>query len=399
MAYSCARSGFRSAIALILLPLLAHAAEPRPLPVRAVTVTEEAIEGGLLAIHPAPAIELRVETGTRTVACADLLALELRQGKPVPSRTDAAVVLRNGDCLRGAIQGGSSRAVTVHSPVFGTAECPLQAVARIELPVPQPPRPLQAAEKLDRLLLRNNETIEGTLESLDAKGIKFRSALLGDLDVAFDRLAAVVFATQAGAPPKPSQGVVAIAHADDGTTLSGQLQGLKDGGVELQAAFGAALSLRLARLLSLEFRGGRLVYLSDLEPAEARETPFFDLVWHYRRDASVDGNPLRIGERTYRKGLGVHSRCELTYALGGTYARFQTDVGLDEEVGEKGNVDIEVRVDGKVKFERKALTGRDEPLAVTVDVAGAARLTLVVDFGADFDICDHLDWANARLIR
>jgi hypothetical protein len=339
-----------------------------------------------------------VKAEKRKVPCADLLALELRQGRPVPSATDVSLVLRNGDCLRGSIQGGSGRAVTLRSPAFGTAECPIQAIARIEL-VPQPGQLLQPAEKLDKLLLRNNETIEGTLESLDAKGVKFRSALLGDLEVTFDRLSAIAFAAQAGAPPKSPEGILAIAQGDEGTILSGQLKGLKDGAVELQAAFGPALSLPLTRLLAIEFRGGRLVYLSDLAPAEAKETPFFDIVWGYRRDRSVDGNPLRLGGQTHRKGLGCHSRCELTYALGGAYRRFLAHAGIDEEVGEKGNVDIAVLVDGKPKFERKALTGRDAPLPLSVDLTGAARLTLLVDFGADFDICDHLDWANARRIR
>ncbi|HRR83186.1 MAG TPA: NPCBM/NEW2 domain-containing protein, partial [Planctomycetota bacterium] len=282
---------------------------------------------------------------------------------------------------------------------FGVAECPLPAIARIELPGPQPGQPFQAAEKLDRLLLRNGETVEGTLESLGATGIKFRSALLGDLEVAFDRLTAVALATHAAPSPGPADGVVAIASADDGTTVSGQLKGLKAGHLELQAAFGPTLALRVDRLLHLEFRGGRLAYLSDLEPSAVRETPYFDLVWSYRRDRSVDGNPLRLGGQTFRKGLGVHSRCVLTYTLGGTYRRFLATVGIDDEVGEKGNVDVAVQVDGVTRFERKGLTGRDQPVPVALDVTGAARLTLVVDFGGDFDICDHVDWANARLIR
>jgi len=380
-----------------MVPCLAHAAQAPN--VRALTVNDEAIEGTLVSLDATPTVELLVKAERRKIPCADLLALELRQGKPVPGATDAALVLRNGDCLRGSIQGGSGRAVTLRSPAFGSAECPIQAIARIELPGPQPAQPLPPAEKLDKLLLRNNETIEGTLESLDAKGVKFRSALLGDLEVTFDRLSAIAFAAQAGAPPKPPEGILAIAQGDEGSVLSGQLKGLKDGAVELQAAFGPLLSLPLARLLAIEFRGGRLVYLSDLTPAEAKETPFFDIVWGYRRDRSVDGNPLRLGGTAYRKGLGCHSRCELTYALGGAYRRFLADAGIDEEVGDKGNVDIAVLVDGKPKFERKALTGRDAPLPLSLDLTGATRLTLLVDFGADFDICDHLDWANARLIR
>ncbi len=389
----------RFAFLFALTSLLAQAAQPAPPSARAITVGDQVIEGSLVSLDATPAVELRVGAEKRLIPCADLLALEFRQAKPAPDRDAAAVVLRNGDCLRGAIQGGSGRALSLRSPAFGLAECPLQAIARIEFPAPQPAQPLQAPEKLDKLLLRNSETVEGTLESIDAKGLKFRSALLGDLEVGFDRLAAIAFAAQAGAAPKLPDGIVAIAHTDDGGTVSGQLKGLKAGAADLQAAFGAPISLRLDRLLSIEFRGGRLVYLSDLDPAEARETPFFDLVWRYRRDRSVDGNPLRIGERTYRKGLGCHSRCELTYDLGRAYTRFLADVGIDAEVGDKGNVDIQVLVDGKPKFERKGITGKDAPLPVAVDVAGASRLTLLVDFGGDFDICDHLDWANARLIR
>lgn len=377
---------------------VAGAALPRAA-VRAVTVDDEPIEGVLLGIDGTPTVEIQVGNESRRIACADLLTLEFGRGPAAPEPGAAAITLRSGDLLRGAIEGGSRRAVTIRSSAFGAAECPLAAIARIELPGPQPGQPFQAAEKLDRLLLRNGETVEGTVESLSATGIKFRSALLGDIEVGLDRLTAIALATQAASPPSREGGLVAIASADDGSSVSGQLTGLKAGRLELQAAFGPPLSLRADRLLTLEFRGGRLAYLSDMEPVEAKETPYFDLVWGYRRDRSVDGHPLRLGGQTFRKGLGVHSRCVLTYALGGQYRRFLVTVGIDDEVGERGNVDVSVQVDGVTKFERKALTGRDAPLPVALDVAGAARLTLVVDFGGEFDICDHVSWANARLIR
>ena len=172
------------------------------------------------------------------------------------------------------------------------------------------------------------------------------------------------FASQSAPLPPAPKGIVAVAHADDGTVVAGTIRSLTEGRLELQAAFGPSLSLALDRIVRIEFRGGRLVFLSDLEPAQVAETPFFDLVWRHRRDRSVDGNPLRIGKRTYRKGLGVHSRCELTYALAGGFRRFLADVGLDEEIGDKGNVDVAVLVDGQVKLERKGVTGRDAPLPI-----------------------------------
>jgi len=366
---------------------------------RAIGVDDKATEGELVGIEAPPTVVLRVGDALRRIPCADLRTLELRSGKPTPDREATTLVLRNGDRLRGRLGEGGGRAIRVSVALAGAAQCPLRAIERIELPCPQPPRPLQAGSRADRLLFRNGERVEGTVEAIGAGGITFRSPLLGQLEVAFDRLAAIAFAAHQARPPDPKQGIVAIVHGTDGTVVSGRPGRLADGQFKLDATFGAELRIRADRILFIEFRGGRLVYLSDIEPAELKETPFFDLVWHHRRDRSVDGNPLRLGDRTYRKGLGVHSRCEITYDLARGYRRFLAHVGIDEEVGEKGDADVAVLVDGQVRFEKKGLTGADDAVAVALDVAGASRLTLRVDFGKGFDICDHVDWANARLIR
>ena len=379
--------------------LLAFTAAATALGATALTVEDEAVTGQLVALDATPAVTLRVDGKERRIPCADLQALVLREDAPARSGSDASVVLRDGHVLRGALRGGNSRAVVLHSPVFRAVECPLQAVARVELPAAQPAQPLEPADRHDRLLFVNGDMVDGTVKSFAADGIRFHSELLGELDVGFDRLTAIAFAAQSGKAPAAPKGVVAIAHADDGTQVAGQVRSLADGRLELRTLFGPTLSLDVTRVLRLEFRGGRLVYLSDLEPAAVKETPFFDLVWNYRRDRSVDGNPLRLGQHTYRKGLGVHSRCELTYALDGAYRRFLAEVGIDEEVGDKGNVDVTVLVDGKVRLERKGVTGRADPIPIALDIQGASRLTLVVDFGRELDICDHADWANARLIR
>jgi len=365
----------------------------------ALTVEDETLACELLGLEAGPTAVLRVGGKVRRVPCADLLAIDLRDERPTPRPGDSSLVLRDGRVLRGTIVGGSSRAVALRSPLFAAVECPLAAIARVEFPVAQPARPPRPAEKQDRLLFANNDVVDGTVLAFGPDGVRFRSELLGELDIAFDRLKTLVFAAHSGAAPAVPKGVYAVVHADDGSVVAGTIRSLAEGRLALGAAFGQPLSLALDRIARIEFRGGRLIFLSDLEPAEVKETPFFDLVWRYRRDRSVDGNPLRLGDRSYRKGLGVHSRCELTYALDGAYRRFLADVGIDEEVGEKGNVDVAVLVDGQVRFERKAVTGRDAPLPVAVDVAGAKRLTLRVDFGRDFDICDHADWAKARLIR
>ena len=42
---------------------------------------------------------------------------------------------------------------------------------------------------------------------------------------------------------------------------------------------------------------------------------------------------------------------------------------------------------------------RGGPLPVRVDVTGAKELTLAVEFGQGGDVEDHVNWADARLIR
>ena len=76
-------------------------------------------------------------------------------------------------------------------------------------------------------------------------------------------------------------------------------------------------------------------------------------------------------------------------------------MGLDEKTGQEGSAMIEVLVDGKAQDVGSPadLTAADAPKRVWINVAGARELTLVVKFGRRGDVQDHVDWADARLIK
>ncbi|WP_406137068.1 glycoside hydrolase family 97 catalytic domain-containing protein [Streptomyces sp. NBC_01089] len=117
-------------------------------------------------------------------------------------------------------------------------------------------------------------------------------------------------------------------------------------------------------------------------------------------EAKGDGGPLRIGDRTYDKGLGAHAPSEVTVGLGGTYDRFSTDVGIDKEVsdkGSKGSVVFDVIGDGKVLGTSGVMDSGDAAHAFDIDVTGVQQLTLRVTDGGDGNDSDHADWADARL--
>jgi glucose/arabinose dehydrogenase len=142
---------------------------------------------------------------------------------------------------------------------------------------------------------------------------------------------------------------------------------------------------------------GTTVYLSDLTPTFATNG------WGpYERDRSngetgaTDGGPIRLNGVTYAKGLGVHAGSDIRYALNGQYTTFQAFIGVDDEVGNSGNVIFRVYADGVLIFDSGAMTGASATQAVNLSVAGRSELRLVVDSnGTNFD--DHADWADAKL--
>jgi hypothetical protein len=133
------------------------------------------------------------------------------------------------------------------------------------------------------------------------------------------------------------------------------------------------------------------IYLDSLEPIEARQD------WgELRRNASVQGNPIRIGSRIFSRGLGTHSNSMMVYKLGGRYRRFTAYVGADKEV--IGNtVVFEVLGDGRKLWESGVMTVNDEAKRVDLDISGIDKLELRVGDAGDGINADHADWADAIL--
>ena len=138
-------------------------------------------------------------------------------------------------------------------------------------------------------------------------------------------------------------------------------------------------------------RGER--YVSDLEPVSA-QVGWGDL----GVDESTDGNPITLGGTRYEKGVAAHAASEVEYYLGGVCSAFTADVGIDDEVGDRGTVTFTVLGDGKVLDETGVVTGADDAITVDADLAGVELLTLRAGVGPEgSDNYDHAEWADARV--
>src|SRR5262249_26851661 len=98
------------------------------------------------------------------------------------------------------------------------------------------------------------------------------------------------------------------------------------------------------------------VYLSSLTPTTATNG-----YGPYEKDKSNgeqnanDGKTITVNGTTYAKGLGVHALSDISYNIGGNYARFQAQIGIDDEVGNNGSVIFQVYLDGTKVFDSGVL--------------------------------------------
>ncbi|WP_406416103.1 glycoside hydrolase family 97 catalytic domain-containing protein [Streptomyces sp. NBC_00873] len=111
-----------------------------------------------------------------------------------------------------------------------------------------------------------------------------------------------------------------------------------------------------------------------------------------------DGTTLTIGGKTYAKGIGAHASSEITIFLGGACRAFHTEVGVDDEVADRGSVAYQVLGDGRQLAGTGVVRGTDSAHLIDTDVTGVRMLTLRVTDGGDGNGFDHADWADARVI-
>jgi hypothetical protein len=114
---------------------------------------------------------------------------------------------------------------------------------------------------------------------------------------------------------------------------------------------------------------------------------------------ATDGRTITLNGVTYTKGLGVHALSDLTFNVGGSgFTSFQSDIGVDDEVGNNGSVVFQVYVDGVLRYNSSTLTGASATQQVSVALSNANTVRLVVTDAGNGATFDHADWANARFI-
>jgi hypothetical protein len=261
---------------------------------------------------------------------------------------------------------------------------------------------LSLAGQADRVLLDNGDELGGTISSLDANKLRLESDV-GAVDLEIAKVGAVIFNPILVDKPK-LDGLRMLVGFREGSRVTAIALSADKSAARLKLAGGVELSAPTDAIVALQPLGGRVEYLSDRKPDSYRHIPFLQLAWPYAVDHSVAGALLRAGGKLYVKGLGMHSPSRITYDLDGPYKRFDAEAAIDAEAGSRGSVVFRVFTDDgggqwKERAKSEIIRGGQPPVPISVDLAGAKRISLLVDFADRGDEQDHADWLNARLVK
>ena len=258
----------------------------------------------------------------------------------------------------------------------------------------------------DVLITRDASQVKTLRGYLEAIGAERGSFAFGNRTRTFktERIFGVVLA--AGAVTEARDEDHARFTLSDGSVFSGRIERAGPHSIRVATSLGFSADLPLATtdphagvVTNIRIYSSRVVYLGDLAPAESRTEGLLHRPWPIRMDRSVSGGTLSIAGRVFEKGVGVHSRAELSFNISGTYESFAATIGIDDVVRPRGSVVFRIRGDDTVLFDSGVITGTDPPRDILVDLTGVERLTLAVDYGDGLDLSDHADWGDARLLK
>ncbi len=254
-------------------------------------------------------------------------------------------------------------------------------------------------QRSDVVVLENSDRLSGEIIQWKDRQLSIETPA-GALSIPVDQIATVLFNPELVSFPAV-EGRYAIMTLTDGSVLHIRDYATDgEAGLSFQAVFGAKMNVPLSVIRSLTLIGGDATFLSDLENEDYEFTPYLSGDWKLERDRSVAGKPLTLRGNSFVKGLGMHSRCRVTYQLRGDYRLFHAIVGIDDAAQGMGNATFAVEGDGRPLATLGSVTGRaDAQRLGPLDITGVDRLTLIVDFGEFGDIQDHANWCHALVVR
>lgn len=385
------------------------------------------MHNGQLAAVTEVEVSLKENGADVKLPIEDVLAIDVLSVADHPSAEPQLLLLSDGSELHGTAVTRTANRLTIQSAELGRLEISSDAAQSIRLQAANP----TFADQWNTFLKRDSEKDLLVVAKRDGSGLDFLAGIVSSIGpentdflldgetvpVPSSRVYGVIFprktvdgearavAGRAGVRVTSADGNVIVAER---VTLDGEQ-------LQLAAGWGQSLQVSVQQIRRIDFSSGRIQYLSDLEPLEERfdgvdpeDSLLAGLIdkeqqlqlFGPRRDTTMERqSKLRLRGREFQKGLCVHSRTEISWAVDSRFAVLDCLAGIDDEVAFNGTHSVLLKIagDGAVLFEKQIKT-TDDAIPVRLSLEGVSTLTVLVDFGDGDSICDWLDLADAKLV-
>jgi hypothetical protein len=395
------------------------------------------LEARLAGIDAEGKISLALADAIRVVPAADLVLL----GSYRDAERGPQILLGDGSLIKADVLDIGRQQVTIGDAtglgrmLWEVSHLPRSAVRAI---VYQPPADPIVRDKLllslrdsepreDEIHLLGGEVIRGTLvsEGSDRAGPQpaaveqdsLKLAIAGrdePLAVSLAKVQALALAGARRTDSRDGEDVPLILGMTDGSLVRVRQVKLGRGAVHLALTAGGELTALVEtgddaaptfwdRVTLVQPLTPRTVYLSDLETIGYKHIPFTSVPWPYGRAQNVLGGALRSGGAIYLKGLGMHSASRLAYDLPAQFRRLEAEVALDDAAAAEGSVIFKVVLERsgqwQAAYESPVIRAGDAPQPISIPLAGASRVALLVEYADRGDVGDHANWLNVRLVK
>lgn len=308
--------------------------------------------------------------------------------------------LRNGDSLLGEPTGISGQTLNFKVAELGTIGVPLKNIAAMTSTEAKN-LVMAAPSDKDLVRLKNGDAIEGIFVTITGDKLQMQN----DAGETAVDLARVERLTLGGAfLPRTVPPLSARITTISGSVLTVPLEGKEGLGwriaeVSFTDPAGQARKTSSDQLLQVEVLGGRVVWLTELDPAKDVQSTFMGTKWPTQSNRNVVGGPMRMSKTDYRRGLGVHTRSALTFELDGSFDTLLIRGGMDDSAAPHGQAKLSIVLDGKTLWQSETMKAGEISTELSLPVKNGRTLELKADPADKLDVLGRVNWVNAALIR
>ncbi|MCA9073786.1 MAG: NPCBM/NEW2 domain-containing protein [Planctomycetaceae bacterium] len=376
------------------------------LPIDASLLDGERLSGELQSVSSTEAV-LVVDGENRTIPLSEFQEFRWTDSNtPLPS-SRPALQTHDGSLLTAESLTAAKQEFTLTNSRLGELIIPKASVSNLRLgPLDSTVAAaweafLSRESQDDLIVIRKGDALDhvaGVVSTISDDSI----GLLLDgraIDLPRSRVFGIIYASS----EVPASSPLCVVEFTDSQRLAAVDMAFADDKLSLTTSEGQVFSLATDAIKRIDFSLGKIMYLSQTEPASVKyptDHPLYlEAVWKYRRGQNSRGASLQLGGRQYDNGIWVHSGTVLRYRLGRQYRRFQSLMGIDEDLGDCApQLGLVIRGDGRVLYEQD-VKRTDEVRELDLDVSDVRELEIEVTSTDPNGICEHLDLVEARLIK